>query len=116
MKQLMLLIGLLIPTIGFARSYSISWYKVAGGGGTSTNGQCTLSGTTGQPDASGAMTGGNYSLTGGFWAIYAVQSSGTPADYHLCRQPGCCVVAVLGDGVDAVNRQQPRHDQLGQLR
>ena len=24
------------------------------------------------------MTGGNYSLTGGFWAIYAVQSAGAP--------------------------------------
>jgi hypothetical protein len=65
-----------------AQSYSINWYKIAGGGGTSTNGQYSLSGTIGQPDASGAMTGGNYSLTGGFWALISVfQTSGAPTLY-----------------------------------
>ena len=65
-----------------AQSYSINWYKIAGGGGTSTNGQYSLSGTIGQPDASGAMTGGNYSLTGGFWALISVvQSPGAPTLY-----------------------------------
>ena len=49
-----------------AQNYSIDWYKVAGGGGTSTGGVYSLSGMIGQPDASGAMTGGGYSLTGGF--------------------------------------------------
>jgi hypothetical protein len=62
-----------------AQNYSIDWYKVAGGGGTSTGGVYSLSGTIGQPDASGAMTGGGYSLTGGFWSIIAVvQSPGLP--------------------------------------
>ena len=61
-----------------AQSYSIDWYKVAGGGGTSTGGTYTVSGTSGQPDASGAMSGGNYSLTGGFWSLYAVQMPGAP--------------------------------------
>jgi hypothetical protein len=38
-----------------------------------------VSGTIGQPDASGAMTGGNYSLTGGFWSLIAVaQTAGIP--------------------------------------
>jgi hypothetical protein len=37
-----------------------------------------LSSTIGQPDASGAMTGGSYALTGGFWALYAVQTPGAP--------------------------------------
>jgi hypothetical protein len=65
-----------------AQSYSINWYKVAGGGGTSTNGQYSLTGTIGQPDASGAMTGGNYSLTGGFWALISVvQTPGAPTLY-----------------------------------
>jgi hypothetical protein len=65
-----------------AQSYSINWYKIAGGGGTSTNGPYTLSGTIGQPDASQAMTGGNYSLTGGFWALISVfQTSGAPTLY-----------------------------------
>jgi hypothetical protein len=65
-----------------AQSYSINWYKIAGGGGTSTNGPYSLSGTIGQPDASLAMTGGNYSLTGGFWALISVvQSPGAPTLY-----------------------------------
>jgi hypothetical protein len=64
-----------------AQSYNINWYKVSGGGGTSTNGQYTISGTIGQQDASGAMTGGSYSLTGGFWALYAVQTPGAPTLY-----------------------------------
>jgi hypothetical protein len=61
-----------------AQSYSIDWYKVAGGGGTSTGGVYTVSGTIGQHDAGGPMTGGNYSLVGGFWALYAVQTAGAP--------------------------------------
>ena len=61
-----------------AQSYSIDWYKISGGGGTSTGGTYSVSGTIGQPDASGALTGGNYSVTGGFWALYAVQTAGAP--------------------------------------
>ena len=61
-----------------AQTYSIDWYKVAGGGGTSTNGQYSLSGTIGQPDTSGAMKGVNYSVTGGFWSLYAIQTLGAP--------------------------------------
>ena len=59
-------------------SYSLDWFKVSGGGGTSTGGVYSVSGTIGQPDASGAVTGGNYSLTGGFWSLYAVQTPGAP--------------------------------------
>jgi hypothetical protein len=62
------------------QSYSIDWSKISGGGGTSTNGQYSLSGTIGQPDAGGAMTGGSYSLTGGFWSlINVVQTAGLPS-------------------------------------
>ena len=60
------------------QSYTVDWYKVSGGGGTSTGGVFSVSGTIGQPDASGAMTGGNYSVTGGFWSLYAVQTPGAP--------------------------------------
>jgi hypothetical protein len=61
------------------QSYSIDWYKIAGGGGTSTGGVYAVSGTIGQHDASAAVTGGNYSLTGGFWAmISVVQTAGAP--------------------------------------
>jgi hypothetical protein len=62
-----------------AQTYSIDWYKIAGGGGTSTGATYQVTGTIGQPDASGAMTGGNYSLTGGFWSLISVvQTAGLP--------------------------------------
>ena len=60
------------------RNYSIDWYKVAGGGGVSSNAPYQLSGTIGQQDAGGQMTGGNYSVTGGFWSLIAVQTPGAP--------------------------------------
>src|SRR6516162_7796533 len=63
---------------GRTQNYSIDWYKTSGGGGTSSNGQYVLSGTIGQHDVSGPLTGGTYSLTGGFWAIYALQTPGSP--------------------------------------
>ena len=78
MKKLIPLFGLLIPAIGFAQSYTIEWYKVSGGGGTSTGSVYSISGTIGQQDAGGPLTGGSYSLTGGFWALYAVQTPGAP--------------------------------------
>ena len=65
-----------------AQNYSVDWYKVSGGGGTSTNGDFSVSGTIGQPDAGGALAGGNFSLTGGFWAlINVVQTPGAPTLY-----------------------------------
>jgi hypothetical protein len=74
------LLTLLAITISaHAQSYSINWFKVAGGGGTSAGGAYQVSGTIGQHDAGGPMTGGNYSLTGGFWSVIAVvQTPGTP--------------------------------------
>ena len=60
------------------QSYTIDWYQVSGGGGISTGGGYTLSGAVGLHDAGGPMTGGNFSLTGGFWAVYAVQTPGAP--------------------------------------
>ena len=62
-----------------AQQYSIDWYKVSGGGGTSSNSQYSVSGTIGQPDAGVAMSGGNYSVTGGFWRLISVvQTPGAP--------------------------------------
>jgi hypothetical protein len=79
MKKLILLLSLLLTAVGFAQQYSIDWYKVAGGGGTSTGGIYAVSGTIGQHDAGGPMIGGNYSLTGGFWALISVvQTPGVP--------------------------------------
>jgi hypothetical protein len=64
----------------WGQSYSIDWYKVAGGGGASTGATYQVTGTIGQPDASGAMSGEQYSVTGGFWSLIAVvQTAGLPS-------------------------------------
>ena len=88
MKAFLLSIILVaIRSNSFAQTYTVDWHKVAGGGGTSTGGTYQVSGTIGQPDASGAMTGpvtGNnyFSVTGGFWAlINVVQTPGAPTLY-----------------------------------
>jgi len=47
--------------------FSIDWYTIDGGGGTSAGGAFQLSGTIGQHDA-GVMSGGQYTLTGGYWS------------------------------------------------
>jgi hypothetical protein len=62
-----------------AQQYSIDWKKIAGGG-ASSNGNYSVSGTIGQHDAGvQQMSGGNFSLTGGFWSlISAVQTPGAP--------------------------------------
>jgi hypothetical protein len=79
MKSSFVLFGLLVPTISFAQSYTIDWYKISGGGGTSTGGVYAVSGTIGQHDAGNAMSGGPYSVTGGFWSLIAVvQTPGLP--------------------------------------
>jgi len=67
-----------------AQNYSIDWYTVDGGGGTSSGGQYTLTGTIGQPDA-GTLSGGPYLLQGGFWGgLFAVQQVGAPT-LHIER-------------------------------
>ena len=81
-------IALTIAACGSAmgQDFSISWFTIDGGGGTSTGGDFSLSGTIGQHDAGGPMTGGDFSLTGGFWAGTGSGGGGCdpcPADYNL---------------------------------
>ena len=63
-----LLIFLAIATSSQAQSYEINWWVVGGGGGTSSGSGHTLRGIIGQLDA-GVMSGGEYTLTGGFWSL-----------------------------------------------
>ena len=79
MKALLLFTtGLALATRALAQSYSIDWFTIDGGGGASAGGVYSVSGTIGQHDAGGPMTGGNFSLTGGFWSLSAVQTPGAP--------------------------------------
>jgi hypothetical protein len=79
MKTLLIIPLLLVAAAVSAQQYAIDWYKIAGGGGTSTGATYQVTGTIGQLDASGAMRGGNYSLTAGFWSLISVmQTAGLP--------------------------------------
>jgi hypothetical protein len=65
-------------------SFELSWNTVDGGGGmVISGGSFTLSGTIGQVDA-GFMSGGVFTLVGGFWAT-AVTAVVSPGD---CDQDG----------------------------
>jgi hypothetical protein len=57
--------------------YAIDWFTIDGGGGKSTGGVYTVIGTIGQPDA-GSMTGGNFTVEGGFWGVAVIQTPGAP--------------------------------------
>ncbi len=76
-----------------ADNYAASWRVVAGGGGTSTGSVYSVSGTIGQPDAGSAMSGGNYSVTAGFWALYAMQTPGAPLLKILLTTTNTAVVS-----------------------
>jgi hypothetical protein len=86
--------ALVFPRVLQAQNYSINWYTIGGGGGSSsgTNGATTYSvtGTIGQP-ATGSMSGGTYSLTGGFWSILAV-----------VQTPGLPILSITRSGTQAV--------------
>src|SRR5882757_6796807 len=94
MKKLILL-GLLVPALVRAQSYSIDWFTIDGGGGTSTNGQYTVAGTVGQPDAGVPMTNGQYSIVGGFWVLPVAvpQGTNTPVLKIIPASPGFATVS-----------------------
>lgn len=78
LSALCLLTSVLCPP-AVAQTYSIDWHTIDGGGGTSTGGVYSVSGTIGQPDAGAPMSGGNFSVTGGFWSLLSVvQTAGAP--------------------------------------
>ena len=97
-KRRYAVLALLLSTIisqlstACAQSYSIDWYKIAGGGGTSTGSVYAVSGTIGQPDASGAMSGGNYSLTGGFWSLISVVQTPSAPTLFITQAGGQAVI------------------------
>ena len=82
--------GISVP----AQTYSIDWYTIDGGGGTSTGGVYSVSGTIGQPDAGGPMTNGQYSVTGGFWVLPTViQTGGAPTLTIVPATPGNATIS-----------------------
>lgn len=68
-----LLLVLALPALAQSGGpYDLSWFAVDSGGGTSSGGEYVLSGAVGQPDAGVVLSGGDYTLAGGFWGGGAV--------------------------------------------
>ena len=120
MKKLFLLFGWLIPSLGWTQPYSIDWHKVAGGGGTSTGSFYSMSGTIGQADASGPMTG-PVSGTNLFTdrrilvALCHANARRTVAHHHLRRQPSHRLLAAGRCRLDVANQRESCHANVGQL-
>jgi hypothetical protein len=74
--SLALLCALLVAgaVLATPQAFDLPWWTVDGGGGTSAGGAYSLSGTIGQPDA-GLMSGGDYTLGGGFWGGGELQAA-----------------------------------------
>ena len=86
MKRLVIIIALglalllLVSIVSALGEYDLSWWTVDGGGATfSGGGDYDLGGTVGQPDA-GTLSGGDFTLGGGFWGGGVVEPSTMPGD------------------------------------
>ncbi len=69
LTSLLVILLLAVASVAYARlaGYSLPWWTVDGGGGTSSGNGYSISGTIGQPDAGKIASGGGYTLAGGFW-------------------------------------------------
>ncbi len=84
--------ALLAGPIALAESYALDWHVVAGGGGTSSGGDYTLSGTVGQAEAGTTLSGGIYTLQGGFWpGVILVSSTEAPQLFVQLSGPDAVV-------------------------
>lgn len=82
-----------------AQQFAIDWFTIDGGGGSSAGGPYVLAGTIGQPDAGGPMVGGNFTLTGGFWALpIAVSTPGSPTLHIEIAGPGSATISWISGG------------------
>jgi hypothetical protein len=78
-KVAVLLLTLEAAAVARAQSYTLDWFSIDGGGGTSAGGAYSLSGTIGQADSGTVLSGGNYSVAGGFWGMASAATQPVPA-------------------------------------
>lgn len=70
---------LLAVSLPALADFAIGWHTMDAGGGKSHGERFAVSGTIGQPDAGGLMTGGRFAATGGFWPLPVLeQMPGAP--------------------------------------
>ena len=113
-KAILVLFGLcLLEGAALAQTYTLEWYSMDGGGGTSTGGVYSISGTIGQADA-GRMSGGNFTIEGGFWAtIRAVPTRGGPALRLVRSTTNTVVIAWPVTSTEFSLQQNPAANNAG---
>ncbi|GIV08242.1 MAG: hypothetical protein KatS3mg019_0333 [Fimbriimonadales bacterium] len=85
--------------------YDLSWWTIDGGGITfATGGSFDLGGTIGQPDATSlnALTGGAFTLTGGFWFVSCIATNGD-ADGNGCVDDADLLTVLFNFGATGFN-------------
>ena len=102
MKHLMITLFLLVSVslagaVGVARAqsggdYELEWATVDGGGTVSTGDNYALGGTAGQPDA-GALAGGDFEVSGGFWTIKVENPTAARVVALAARSPAVSGIA-----------------------
>ena len=76
-----------------AQDFSIDWFGLAGGGGSSFGGDVELSATIGQPEA-GEMMGGDFAIIGGFWSIVTLEETpGQPPLLSVSLAEGSVIIS-----------------------
>jgi len=120
MKSLLILQGrgrwavflLLVCNSAFAQ-YSIDWFTVDGGGGTTSDGVYEITGTIGQPDA-GSVIAGNYVIEGGFWSdLEPVPSAPDLTIERMSPQQRTPCLARAFQRLYAATEYQSYHNELG---
>ncbi len=115
-KLMMLMIALLAWSGAYAQSgggFDLSWWTIDGGGITfATSGTFNLGGTIGQPDASNALTGGTFSLTGGFWFTPACIPTNGDVDGNGCVDDADLLQVLFAFGATGANLADVNCDAL----
>ena len=76
-----------------AQPYGVDWQSIDGGGGMSTGGMLHRQpAPIGQPDA-GTLSGGQFSLQGGFWPGMIVPSTGETPTLFISRSGDSVVIS-----------------------
>jgi hypothetical protein len=101
------ILGLLFPGLLCGQDFSLDWFSVGSGGGSSSGGGFELSGSAGEPAAI-AMSGGGFEMSGGFWSgLTALDTSAGPVTLNLTLSGGLAVLSWADIGVVFILEEAP---------
>ena len=64
---LVIAVLIMIPAVAEGKQWNLSWFTIDGGGGACIGDEWQLQGTVGQADAVTLLSGGDFTIAGGFW-------------------------------------------------